>query len=280
MTASVEILEMRVDAVSPAEAVRRIVEVGGGGCVLTPNLQHLRAYRRRPAIREAFERCDLVVADGMPLVWASRVQGTPLPGRVAGSDLVLLLAEAAARHGRSLYLLGGAPGTADAAAEEMRARFPGLRIAGTRCPPLGFESSEDELAAIRRHLQTRTPDIVYIGLPLAKQVLLMDLLREAAPDAWLVGVGVSFSFVTGDVRRAPAWVQRGGLEWLFRLSQEPRRLGRRYLLEGLPFFVGLMAQVSGRRLTDQPPLRLQPEGEPGPARPPGDRRGGRRRRPA
>ena len=247
---SVEILEMRVDAVSPEEAVGRIVGSTGGGCVLTPNLQHLRAYRRRPAIREAFERCELVVADGMPLVWASRVQGTPLPARVAGSDLVLLLAAAAAQHGRFLYLLGGAPGTADAAAEELRKRYADLRIAGTHCPPLGFESSEGELDAIRRRLQTGQPDIVYIGLPLAKQVLLMELLRDVVPDAWLVGVGVSFSFVTGDVRRAPAWVQRSGLEWVFRLSQEPRRLGRRYLVEGLPFFVGLMAQVSGRRLTD------------------------------
>jgi N-acetylglucosaminyldiphosphoundecaprenol N-acetyl-beta-D-mannosaminyltransferase len=247
---SVEILEMRVDAVSPEEAVGQIVESAGGGCVLTPNLQHLRAYRRQPAIREAFERCELVVADGMPLVWASRVQGTPLPARVAGSDLVLLLAAAAARHGRSLFLLGGAPGTADAAAAELRRRYPDLRIAGTHCPPLRFESSEGELDAIRRRLQAGRPDIVYIGLPLAKQVLLMELLRDLVPGAWLVGVGVSFSFVTGDVRRAPAWAQQSGLEWLFRLSQEPRRLGRRYLVEGLPFFVGLMAQVSGRRLTD------------------------------
>ncbi len=248
---SVEILDMRVDALSPQEAVRRIVESVGGGCVLTPNLQHLRAYRRSPAIRRAFQRCELVVADGMPLVWASRLQGTPLPARIAGSDLIWSLSDAAARHGQAVYLLGGSPGTAETAADELCDRYRGLRIAGTHCPPIGFERSADEVAELLRRVRLARPDIIYIGLPLGKQLAVMEALRLAVPSAWLVGVGVSFSFVTGDVRRAPAWVQRTGFEWLYRLSQEPRRLGRRYLVEGLPFFLGLMAQVSGKRLTDQ-----------------------------
>jgi len=251
--ASVEILEMRVDAVSPPEAVRRIVEFPEGGCVLTPNLEHLRAYRRSAAVRRAFKACDLVVADGMPLIWASRLQGTPLPARVAGSDLVWSLSAAAAERGRSLFLLGGDPGTADAAEAELCERFPGLRVAGTHCPPRGFEDSEAGLAAIDAKLEAAAPDIVYIGLPLEKQLLLMERLRPILPSAWLIGLGGSFSMVSGDVRRAPAWAQRGGLEWAFRLGQEPRRLGRRYLIEGLPFFVGLIAQSAGRRLTDTSP---------------------------
>lgn len=250
---SVEILEMRVDALSPQEAVRRIVDSSAGGCVLTPNLQHLRAYRRSAAIRRAFERCELVVADGMPLVWASRLQGTPLPARIAGSDLIWSLSEAAAGHDRGVFLLGGSPGTAEAAADELRDRYRGLKIVGTHCPSNGFERSPDSLAEIRHRIRLARPDIVYIGLPLGKQLVVMESLRAMLPSAWLVGVGVSFSFVTGDVRRAPSWVQRSGFEWLYRLTQEPRRLGRRYLLEGLPFFVGLMAQVSGKRLTDEPP---------------------------
>jgi N-acetylglucosaminyldiphosphoundecaprenol N-acetyl-beta-D-mannosaminyltransferase len=250
---SVEILEMRVDAVSPEDAVRKIVDSAKGGCVLTPNLQHLRAYRRSSAIRRAFKRCELVVADGMPLVWASRLQGTPLPGRVAGSDLIWSLSDAAARHGRRVFLLGGSPGTAEEAADELRDRYSGLRIAGTHCPPIGFERSPNDIAELQRRVRLARPDIVYIGLPLAKQLLVMESLRTRLSNAWLVGVGVSFSFVTGDVRRAPEWVQRTGFEWLYRLSQEPRRLGRRYLVEGLPFFVGMMAQVSGKRLTDEAP---------------------------
>ncbi|MET0558983.1 MAG: WecB/TagA/CpsF family glycosyltransferase [Solirubrobacterales bacterium] len=246
--ASVEILGMRIDAVAPPEAVRRIVESPGGGCVLTPNLQHLRAYRRSATVRRAFDACDLVVADGMPLIWASRLQGTPLPARVAGSDLVWSLS-AAAGGDRSVFLLGGDPGTADAAATELGAHFPDLDVVGTHCPPLGFEDSPASLAEIDAALGAADPDLVYIGLPLEKQLLLMERLRETVPSAWLIGLGGSFSMVSGDVRRAPAWAQRGGLEWAFRLGQEPRRLGRRYLVEGLPFFVGLIAQSAGRRLT-------------------------------
>jgi N-acetylglucosaminyldiphosphoundecaprenol N-acetyl-beta-D-mannosaminyltransferase len=253
---AVEILEMRLDAVSPQEAVERIVDSSGGGCVLTPNLQHLRAHRRSAAVRSAFQRCELVVPDGMPLIWASRIQGTPLPGRVAGSDLVWSLSRAAARRERTLFLLGGAPGTADDAAAELRRRFPGLGIAGTHCPPLGFERSRPAVNEIQARIAAARPDLIYIGLPLTRQLLVMDLLRDTAPRAWQIGLGISFSFVAGEVRRAPAWAQRTGLEWLFRLGQEPKRLGRRYLVEGLPFFVGLMANAGGRRLSAEGSLRL------------------------
>jgi N-acetylglucosaminyldiphosphoundecaprenol N-acetyl-beta-D-mannosaminyltransferase len=256
---AVEILEMRLDALSPRQAVGRIIESSGGGCVLTPNLQHLRAHRRSPAVRAAFRSCELVVPDGMPLIWASRIQGTPLPGRVAGSDLVWSLSQAAAVHQRTLFLLGGAPGTADDAAAELCRRFPGLQISGTHCPPLGFERSPAALGEIQARIAAAHPDLIYIGLPLAKQLVVMDSLRGTVPRAWQIGLGVSFSFVTGDVRRAPAWAQRTGLEWLFRLSQEPRRLGRRYMVEGLPFFFGLMASSARSRA---------------------DRRGGQRRRSA
>jgi N-acetylglucosaminyldiphosphoundecaprenol N-acetyl-beta-D-mannosaminyltransferase len=255
---AVELLEMRLDALSPGEAVGRIIESSDGGCVLTPNLQHLRAHRRSAAVRGAFRRCELVVPDGMPLIWASRIQGTPLPERVAGSDLVWSLSRAAVGRERTLFLLGGAPGTAEDAAAELCRRFPGLGIAGTHCPPLGFERSPQAMSEIRARIAAARPDLIYIGLPLAKQLLVMDSLRDAAPRAWQIGLGVSFSFVTGDVRRAPSWAQRSGLEWLFRLAQEPRRLGRRYLVEGLPFFAGLMVSAAGRRLFAERSRRFSP----------------------
>ncbi len=243
----VRLLSMRIDALSPAQAVERVLDAPGGGCVLTPNLQHLGVHAGSAVVRQAFARCELVVADGMPLVWASRVAGTPLPGRVAGSDLVFSLSAAAAARGRSLYLLGGAPGTAAEAGAELARRFPGLRIAGSICPPLGFERSPEAVAGLAAAVAAADPDLVYIGLPLEKQLPVMAAIRAAAPGAWQVGLGVSFSFVTGDVRRAPAWMQRNGLEWLFRLSQEPRRLARRYLLEGPPVFLRLMASAAASR---------------------------------
>jgi N-acetylglucosaminyldiphosphoundecaprenol N-acetyl-beta-D-mannosaminyltransferase len=238
---------LRIDALSPAEAVARIVDAPAGGCVLTPNLDHLHAHARSAEVRAAYERCELVLPDGMPLIWASRLQGTPLPARVAGSDLVFSLSAAAAERGRSLFLLGGTPGTADAAAAELPRRYPGLRVAGVHCPPLGFERSPDAVAELTAAVAGARPDLVFVGLPLARQLVVMDALRAAVPGAWQIGLGVSLSFVTGDVRRAPAWMQRTGLEWLYRLSQEPQRLARRYLVEGLPCFAALMASAARSR---------------------------------
>lgn len=245
---------MRVDALCAEEVVDRIAGSAAGGWVLTPNLQHLRAHYRSGVVKNAFSRCELVVADGMPLVWATRLQGTPLPQRVAGSDLVWSLSEAAARRGRSLFLLGGSPGTADRAALELVRRNPTLRIAGTHCPPLGFEHSPRAMRDLKRSLERADPDIVYIGLPLGKQLVVMEALGRTLPSTWQVGLGVSFSFVTGDVRRAPTWLQRTGLEWLYRLTQEPRRLARRYLVEGLPFFAYLMVRTGASRIAGALPI--------------------------
>jgi len=250
----VELLEMRIDRLTGEEAVRRLATSSQGGCVLTPNLQHLREFRRSPAVAAAYRRCELVVPDGMPLVWASRLKGKPLPGRVPGSDLIFSLSAAAAESGRSLFLLGGSPGTAEEAADELRRRCPGLRVCGTHCPPPGFEKSPPEMAEIEARVGAADPDLVYIGLPLEKQIVVMESLRQVVPRAWQVGLGVSFSFVAGDVRRAPAAIQRLGLEWLYRLSQEPRRLARRYLLEGIPFFFLLMARTAAGRLAGRPQL--------------------------
>jgi N-acetylglucosaminyldiphosphoundecaprenol N-acetyl-beta-D-mannosaminyltransferase len=251
----VELLEMGIDRVTGEEAVQRLAGSRQGGCVLTPNLQHLRAFRRSPAIADAYRRCELVLPDGMPLVWASRLQGTPLPGRVPGSDLIFSLSEAAAESGRSLFLLGGSPGTAEQAGSELSRRYPGLRVCGTLCPEPGFEHSPRELDEIAAHVAAADPDLVYIGLPLEKQLAVMEVLRQAVPQAWQVGLGVSFSFVCGDVRRAPAPIQRLGLEWAYRLSQEPRRLMRRYLLEGIPFFFVLMTRTALGRFAGIAQLR-------------------------
>jgi N-acetylglucosaminyldiphosphoundecaprenol N-acetyl-beta-D-mannosaminyltransferase len=247
LTGGAELLGMRIDPLTPEETVQRVLGSRAGGCLLTPNLQHLREFRRSPAVAEAFDRCELVVADGMPLVWASRIQGSPLPCRVPGSDLVWSLSEEAAECRRSLFLLGGSPGTAEEAAKVLAGRYPALRVAGTHCPPMGFERSSEQIAQMRRAVELAQPDLVYLALPLEKQLITMATLRPAVPDAWLIGLGVSLSFVTGEVRRAPQWLQRAGLEWLFRLSQEPRRLARRYLREGIPMFCFLFAAVIAAR---------------------------------
>lgn len=213
-----------------------------GGWIVTVNVDHLRRYGRDPELARTCAEADLRVADGVPLLWAARLRATPLPDRVAGSDLVWLLAERAAREGRSLYLLGGEPGAAEAAARRLRERWPALRIAGWSSPRLSPRPAPEELAALRTSLVAAAPDLVYVALGAPKQEYVIHALRADLPRAWFMGVGISLSFIGGDVARAPAWMQRSGLEWLHRLSQEPGRLARRYLVDDLPFALGLMVR--------------------------------------
>jgi len=229
------------------EAIGSAAAAGVGGWVITPNLDQLRQYHRMPELREMYERASLVLADGMPLVWASRLQKTPLPERVPGSALISTLSAGAAAKGLSVFFLGGNPGAADGAARELAARYPGLKVAGTYCPPFGFEKDDAELGRIEQALANARPRIVFVGLGFPKQERLIDRVRHAAPTAWFLGIGVSFSFVTGEVRRAPKLAQRMGLEWLHRMIQEPGRLFKRYIIHDLPFAGRLFAHAMWAR---------------------------------
>jgi N-acetylglucosaminyldiphosphoundecaprenol N-acetyl-beta-D-mannosaminyltransferase len=246
----VELLGIPIHAVREAECVATIIAratAGQGGWVVTPNLDHLRRLVHDAPFRSLCARADLRVADGMPLVWASRLRGTPLPERVAGSNLIVSLSEAAAGAGLPVFLLGGDPGTAEGAAGVLRRRFPGLVVAGTSCPAPGFDSDPDRLRELAERLAAAAPRIVFVALGSPKQELLIDRLRSQLPAAWWLGVGISFSFLTGAVRRAPAWLQRAGGEWLHRLAQERSRLARRYLLHGIPFACRLFLHSARER---------------------------------
>ncbi len=194
-----------------------------------------------------FEEADLILADGMPLVWASRLQKTPLPGRVPGSALVSSLSAEAASVGASIFLLGGTPGAASRAAASLQGSIPSLTVAGAVCPPVGFERDSGEMAKIASALCAARPSIVYVGLGFPKQERLIASIRGLLPEAWFIGVGVTFSFLSGEIPRAPAGLQRLGLEWLHRLTREPR-LFRRYVVRGIPFGVTVIGRafVAGR----------------------------------
>jgi N-acetylglucosaminyldiphosphoundecaprenol N-acetyl-beta-D-mannosaminyltransferase len=220
---------------------------GRGGWLVTANLDFLRRHVQEPEMRALYDEADLRVADGMPLLWAARLQGDSLPGRVAGSSLVVPLAERAAHEGRSLYLLGGAGDASARAAELLRGRWPTLSIVGHSSPQLADPPTPEQIEPLAAELGRLRPDIVLVGLGSPKQERLIQALRPRLPASWMMGVGISFSFLAGDVRRAPVWMQRTGLEWIHRLAQEPRRLARRYLIEDLPFSLSLFAHALGER---------------------------------
>ena len=239
----VRLMGLDFAAVTEAQTIEHVltgVKEGRGGWVCSVNLDVLRQWRESAEVRRLISTAELIVADGMPLIWAGGLQGSPLPQRVAGSTLILSLAAAAAPAGASVFLLGGNPGTADIAARKLADGDPRLRIAGTLCPPHGFEQDAAWLYRIEKSLRDASPDIVFVGLGFPKQERLIVWLRERMPNAWYVSCGVSFSFVAGEIQRAPVVVQRLGLEWLHRLAQEPRRLFRRYLVLGVPFLPELL----------------------------------------
>lgn len=213
------------------------------------------------------------MADGTPLIWASRIAGNPLPARVPGSDLIWSLSAALAGQSRSIYLLGGAPGTAGRAEEVMRSRIPGLRVAGHLSPPFGFDTRPDQLEAACATVVAARPDLVYVGLGFPKQERVIARLRTLLPNSWFLGCGAAIGFVAGVHRRAPLWMQRAGLEWTHRLASEPARLMRRYLIHDLPFALELLAVSARSRLcrtrvvvpADQLPVAPEVSVVPGPA---------------
>jgi UDP-N-acetylglucosamine 2-epimerase (non-hydrolysing) len=242
--------------VTEASAVQTIVEEAGAGrghWTITANLDHLRRYHSDPVAKALIDNADLVVADGMPSIWASRLAGEPLPERVSGSSMVWSICEAASIRRQSVFLLGGDPGVAERAARIFRETYPDLQIVGTACPPVGFENDEQELGRIQRQLIDAAPDIVFVALGFPKQDLLIRALRGSLPHASFLGVGISLSYVTGDVSRAPDWICHLGLEWAYRLPQEPtRRLVRRYLVSGPPFALRLMMSAVQHRARREP----------------------------
>jgi N-acetylglucosaminyldiphosphoundecaprenol N-acetyl-beta-D-mannosaminyltransferase len=241
----VDLLGMRLASCSEAQLLDTLFQGLArqrGGWLITANLDFLRRYYKEERMQSLYSEADLRVADGMPLIWAARLQGTPLPERIAGSSLIRPLARRAGVEGRRIYFLGGDSGTAQAAAEKLRLEFPGLQVAGWSSPWLPTEPDDAALEGTRQALTEARPDIVLVALGSPKQEWLISKLRRSLPAAWFIGVGMSFSFTTGQMARAPHWMQRSGLEWVHRLLSEPRRLGKRYLWHDAPFGIELMGR--------------------------------------
>jgi len=238
MTSRLALLGVRVSAFDLATAVAemdRAIAEGRRTYASTCPVYTLNQGHERPEVRAALNGADWATPDGMPVVWALRWFGARRVGRVYGPDLMLALTDVSAQKGYAQYYLGGAPGVADALAAEMQRRFPGLKVAGSFCPPFR-ELALDEEQAMITHVNESGAHIVWVGLGSPKQDVWMARYRPALRPPLLVAVGAAFDFFTGRQPQAPRWMQRNGLEWLFRLASEPRRLWKRYLI-GNPLFL-------------------------------------------
>lgn len=208
-------------------AVSKLIAARKPAYFITANTHYAMLTAENPDLRSINQEAAFILADGTPLVWASRWRGSPLPERVAGSDLIFELCAKAAQEKYRVFFLGGAPGVAEEAARRLQARYASLQVVGTECPPFHELTAEEQAATTARIRSTR-PDILFVafGQPKGERWIDQHLAELEVPVS--VQVGASLDFAAGRVKRAPRWLQKAGLEWAFRLALEPRRLFIRY----------------------------------------------------
>lgn len=240
----VDVLGVQVSAVDPDLALELIsswVDTRTRSYVCVTGVHGVMESQGDPALTQVHNGSGLTVPDGMPLVWCCHRAGLTDTRRVYGPDLMLAVLERAAERGWSSYFYGGAEGVPELLGERLSERFPGLLVAGTFSPPFR-PLTEAEDADVVQRIQDSGADLVWVGLSTPKQERWMVAHRDRLDAPVLLGVGAAFDFHTGRVRQAPAWMQQRGLEWLFRLLVEPRRLWRRYLSNNPRFVMAIMRQ--------------------------------------
>lgn len=229
--ARIQIGPVMIDGIAMDEAVERIIDWAKSEQpkmrrVVPTNAQLVDIASFDSNYAEVMRTSDLVLPDGMSIVCMARALWRTRLQRVAGVDLMVRVCERAGQEKLSIYCLGGKPGTAQKTANRLVREFPGLRIAGVDCPPMGFEKDEKQAQQIADSVRAVAPDLLFVGFGAPKQELWM-WMHAGLPVRVAMGVGCSFDVLSGEVERAPSWMQRYGMEWIFRLSREPKRLFKR-----------------------------------------------------
>ena len=212
------------------DQVGELITRGNGGYVVTPNVDHVVQAEHSEELRAAYEGASLSLVDGQPLMWLSKLMGEPFPQKISGSDFVPQLMEMAAKNGWRVLFLGAAEGVGTKAAEVLRRREPNLQIVATLSPSFGFDAEPEERAQVLHAVREAKPDLVVMALGCPRQERLMHRWKDDLAPAVAIGSGATLDFIAGNVSRSPVWMSNVGLEWLYRLVREPRRLAHRYLV--------------------------------------------------
>lgn len=242
---SIAVLGVPFDNVTMDEAVKLIeqkIDESGYHQVATANVDFIMHALQDKALQDVLCSCDLVVPDGMPIVWASRLMGTRLKERVSGADLVPHLAELSAKRGYGIFLLGASEENSRRAAEALTSRYPSMRLVGRYSPPQAPLEEMDHDGILAR-IEAAKPDILLVAMGHPKQEKWLAMHRHRLKIPLCMGVGGSLDFLAGSVQRAPQWMQKAGLEWFFRAVQEPNRLARRYFSDACGLARHLPGQV-------------------------------------
>lgn len=229
-------MNTEVDSLNMPEVLDRIdklIQIKKNSYVVTPNVDHIVQLEKDSELQKVYKNADLILADGKPLIWISNYYKTPIKEKVSGSDLFPLLCEMAGKKGYKMFFLGAAEGVAARAATNLKKRYSNLEVAGVYSPPFGFEENEEEVEKILQMIIKSNVDILIVGLGAPKQEKFIFKYHDRLNVPISLGLGASLDFEAGNIKRAPKWMQKSGLEWLFRITQDPRRMFKRYIIDDI-----------------------------------------------
>lgn len=235
----INFLNTEIDNVTMSEAIDiidKFINDGKYHYVVTPNVDHIIKLEKDEEFRRVYNEADLVLADGMPIIWISKIKKTPIKEKVSGSDLFPKVCELANNKGYRVFLLGAAEGVAQKAAVNLRKKFEGINIVGTYSPSYGFEKDKDEIKYILDMINELKPDILAVGVGAPKQEKFCYKYKNDLRVPVCLSIGASIDFEAGNIKRAPKWMQNSGLEWFYRFIKEPKRMFKRYFVDDIKIF--------------------------------------------
>ncbi len=225
-------LNTQIDNLTMNEAVENItklIEDKNNSYVVTPNLDHIVMLESDTEFFQAYKNADLILADGKPLIWISKLLKNPIKEKISGSDLFPQICKMSSKKGFSIFILGAAEGVAEQAAKNLINKYRNLKIAGVYSPPFGFENDNEEINKIIEMVSSLKPDILAVSLGSPKGEKFIYRYKDSMNIPLSISIGATIDFEAGNVKRAPKWMSNAGLEWLYRMMKEPRRLAKRYL---------------------------------------------------
>ena len=227
----IKFLNTYVDNITMNEAIKeidRLIKTNSHSYVVTPNMDHIVLLERDQLFKDVYDNAALVLTDGKPLLWIAKWKGIPIKEKVSGSDLFPKMCKLSSKRGYRIFILGAAEGVAVRAANNLKQKYPGLQISGTYSPPFEFEKDEAEVDKIIKMINEAKTDILAVALGSPKGEKFLYRICDRLDAALSISIGATIDFEAGNIKRAPKWMADHGLEWLFRITQDPRRLIKRY----------------------------------------------------
>ena len=227
----IKFLNINVDNVTMLEAIKQIeyvVRENANSYIVTPNLDHIIIVEKDEYFREIYKNATLILTDGQPLIWISKLLGNPIVEKVSGSDLFPEICKMASNNNFSIFILGAAKGVAIKAAENLKLKYDNLNIVGTYSPTYGFENKKEEIDYIIHCINVSKPDILAVSLGSPKGEKFIYKYRNQLSVPLSMSIGATIDFEAGNIKRAPRWISECGFEWLYRTFKEPKRLAKRY----------------------------------------------------